>query len=321
MPAVITHDVFANDLHERVAFLMGPSKEESDVFLLGNQGPDPLFYAALNPLYASATRLGSLMHRGDPAELLLAFREEVDRLEGEEAAIGRAYLLGFAGHWRLDRTMHPFIYAQQYALCNAGVEGLGPEQGHEVHALIESELDELVLWKKLGQTISTFDPSRRILNASDEVLAVVSPLYAAVAARVYQMEVPREAFAAAVRCHRLGLRGLYSPNGIKREVLGTLEAVVRPYSMLKALSHRDIQLEDSGFANSDRQAWEDPFSGAVQSASFFDLYQQALEDAELDALALLEDDFDEEAAFQLTEAVNFSGRLTRATIVSVEDHG
>ncbi len=320
MPAVITHDAFGNDLLGRIGSLVGSSKEESDAFLLGNQGPDPLFYVVLNPLYAPAVRLGSLMHKADPAELLPAFKQAAAGFSGDQEAIARAYVLGLAAHWRLDRTVHPFVYAQQYQLCNAGVEGLGPAQGHEVHALIESELDELVLWKRLGQTIATFDPSRRILHGSAEVLAPISRMYATVADRMFQMSVAPEAFAAAVAAHRLALRGLYSPSGVKREVLATLERLVRPYSFLQALSHRDIQLEDSSFANSSRTSWEDPFSGEVSNTSFFDLYDRALVRAQTDAVMLAEDDFDEEAAYLLTGSVNFSGRPTRATIVSVEDH-
>lgn len=320
MPAVITHDAFGNDLLGRVTSLVGSSKEESDAFLLGDQGPDPLFYVVLNPLHAPAARLGSLMHKADPVELLLAFKRAAARLDGEQGAIARAYVLGFAGHWRLDRTVHPFVHAQQYRLCDAGVEGLGPNQGNEVHALIESELDELVLWKRLGQTIATFDPSRRILHGSAEVLAPISRMYASVADEVFQMSVAPEVFAAAVAAHRLALRGLYSPSGVKREVLAALERLVRPYSFLQALSHRDIQLEDSPFANSSHEPWEDPFSGAVATTSFFDLYEGALVRAQTDAALIADDDFDEEAAYLLTGSINFSGRPTRATIVSVEDH-
>ncbi len=321
MPAIITHDAFGNDLLGRVGFLVGSTKEESDAFLLGNQGPDPLFYVALNPLHAPAVRLGALMHRADPAELLPAFRQAAAVFSGEQGAIARAYVLGFAAHWRLDRTVHPFVYAQQYQLCDAGVEGLDASQGHEVHALIESELDELVLWKRLGQTIATFNPAERILRVSPEVLAPISQMYAQVAADVFQMAVAPEAFAAAVGAHRLALRGLYSPRGLKREVLASLERLVRPYSFLKAMSHRDIQLEDSPFANSQRTAWRDPFLEGESTASFFDLYERALALAQADAAVVAGEGFDEEAAFRLTDSINFSGRPTRAMIVSVEDHG
>lgn len=321
MPAVITHDAFGNDLLGRLGTLVGSSKEEADAFLLGNQGPDPLFYVALNPVHAPSVRLGSLMHKADPAELLPAFREAADGFSGDQRAVARAYVLGFAAHWRLDCTLHPFVYAQQYQLCDAGVEGLGPSQGHEVHALIESELDELVLWKRLGQTIANFDPSRRILHGSPEVLGPISQMYSQVAAQVFRMTVAPEAFAAAVSAHRLALRGLYSPSGVKREVLAALERLVRPYSFLKAMSHRDIQLEDSPFANGQRALWTNPFTGEDSRASFFDLYETALKSAQADAVAVAADGFDEEAAFLITNSVNFSGRPTRATIVSVEDHG
>ena len=243
----------------RIGSLVGSSKEESDAFLLGNQGPDPLFYVVLNPLYAPAVRLGSLMHKADPAELLPAFKQAAAGFSEDQEAIARAYVLGLAAHWRLDRTVHPFVYAQQYQLCNAGVEGLGPAQGHEVHALIESELDELVLWKRLGQTIATFDsipPHLARLGRG------AGPHFPHVRYRS-RPDVPDERGARGL-CRRggrpsPGIAGaLSSPSGVKREVSPALERLVRPNSCLQALSHRDIQLEDSSFANSSRTSWQGP---------------------------------------------------------------
>ena len=48
------------------------------------------------------------------------------------------YLLGFLCHYLLDSTVHPLVYANQYALCDAGIDGLSREDGSEVHAVIES---------------------------------------------------------------------------------------------------------------------------------------------------------------------------------------
>ncbi len=49
MPALITHDAFGRDVYGRLHAFVGGTRDEADAFLLGNQGPDPLFYAVLNP--------------------------------------------------------------------------------------------------------------------------------------------------------------------------------------------------------------------------------------------------------------------------------
>ena len=43
MPALITHDFFGRDVYDRLYTFIGGSRDEADAFLLGNQGPDPLF--------------------------------------------------------------------------------------------------------------------------------------------------------------------------------------------------------------------------------------------------------------------------------------
>ena len=49
MPALITHDFFGRDVYDRLYTFIGGSRDEADAFLLGNQGPDPLFYLVLSP--------------------------------------------------------------------------------------------------------------------------------------------------------------------------------------------------------------------------------------------------------------------------------
>ena len=42
---IITHDFFGRDVYDALFQTIGGSRDEADAFLLGNQGPDPLFYA------------------------------------------------------------------------------------------------------------------------------------------------------------------------------------------------------------------------------------------------------------------------------------
>ena len=44
MPAILTHDFFGQDVYAAHSHVIGKSIDEKDAFLLGNQGPDPLFY-------------------------------------------------------------------------------------------------------------------------------------------------------------------------------------------------------------------------------------------------------------------------------------
>ncbi|WP_080799838.1 zinc dependent phospholipase C family protein [Arabiibacter massiliensis] len=319
MPAIITHDFFGRDVYDRLFTLIGGSRDEADAFLLGNQGPDPLFYMVLSPQLRAHHRLGSIMHNKKPSELLAAFKSSLDILGSAEREVGRAYALGFLCHYTLDSTMHPFVFFHEYRLTDAGEPGLSRADGSEVHGVIESELDELVLFAKRGQTVATFNPSAEILNASDFALSVISKMYAYVALTVYGEIIPATMFATAVKDFRVAQRLFYSPSGRKRALIGRIEELARPFSFYKSMSHRPVELAESDFDNRAHEPWENPFTGEERTVGFWDLFDEALEKAQANIAAFDRDGFDLEAARALTHELDFSGEPVVAVLVAVED--
>ncbi|MCD8316472.1 MAG: peptidase [Eggerthellaceae bacterium] len=313
MPAIITHDTFGQDVYNALYTFIGGSKSDAEAFMLGNQGPDPLFFLVLSPRYAKYSKLGQMMHRTNPAELLVCFKDAELTVAPAKRQIARAYVLGFLCHYLLDSSLHPFIYAQEYALCGAGVEGLDASAEHEVHAVIESELDELMLTTKRFETLDTFNPAHKILRASEDVLDIISSLYCYVAIELFEVIIPPDTFKRAVRDYRRYLELLYSPKGIKRDLLGRAETLIRPHSYLKAMSYRNIELTHSEFENSDHLPWTDPDTGCVSTASFKDLYDEAFAKAVSYLFVMDSDTFDLNAAHALTGDVNFSGITCKNT--------
>ena len=319
MPALITHDTFGRDVYDHRHSFIGGTRDEADAFLLGNQGPDPLFYSVLSPRLHAVHRLGNRMHNEKPSELLEAFKQSLFVLKEGERGIGRAYALGFLCHYLLDSTMHPFVFFQEYQACDAGEPGLDRSHGSEVHGVIESEFDELVLYTKRGETIATFDPSREVLKASDHALAVVSKMYAYVALTLFGIFIPANAFGSSVKLFRRAQAFFYSPKGIKRDVVARIEEVVRPHSFYRAMSHRCVALEESMFDNREHAPWKDPFTGAVSNDGFWERYGKALARTDAALAAFDRDDFDVEVARAITGDLDFSGEPTTARIVAVED--
>ena len=82
MPSLITHDFFGRDVYDRLFGTIGGSRDEAEAFLLGNQGPDPLFYAVLSPRLRAHRRLGSTMHSKKPTELVKALKDALSILNG-----------------------------------------------------------------------------------------------------------------------------------------------------------------------------------------------------------------------------------------------
>lgn len=319
MPAIITHDFFGRDVYDALYKSIGSSKNEADAFLLGNQGPDPLFYCVVSPSIAKYNHLGSRLHHENPTEVLAAFKSSLSVLSESEVSIGRAYALGFWCHYFLDSAMHPFVYYHEFAICDAGEPDLDRTYASEVHAVIESELDELVLYKKRQQTISEFNPSTAILKASDEVLRIISKMYAYVAMVVFGETIPQDLFARSVRDFRLVQRAFYSPSGMKRYLVGSLERTVRPHSFFQSMSHRPVELHESIFDNRNHNAWKNPFTDEVRTDGFWDIYHQALSCAKRQLATFDQNNFNIESARALTHDLNFSGEPTVAVVVDVQD--
>ena len=313
MPAILTHDLFGQGVLEDVTSLLKVrSAAERDAFLLGNQGPDPLFYLVVDPLMHKWSPLGGALHDTSGATVLLALREAALRLEGRERSVARAYVAGFACHWLLDSTVHPIVYWWQNGLCSAGVPGLDESAAPRVHAEVERDLDEMVLFATTGRTVERWRPHEHALAASHSTLAAIDKLYFYATLWIFERAIDPRTFSTSVREFRLVQRLFDSPSGKKRAVLGTVEGLVTrsPFSLVRSMSHRPRACDTSDFDNRDHGAWENPFTHEVSTASFWDLYDAARARVLPTLDELLAPEFDLEAARALTADLNFEGAPT-----------
>jgi len=238
MPAILTHDFFGRDAADTVSSQVNlMSKDAHDAFLLGNQGPDPLFYLIIDPRISKQSRVGDLMHHARPAKLLLALRDALSMLTRAERPVGEAYAAGFLCHYLLDSAMHPLVFANEYALCDAGIENLDRSDGSVVHAEIERELDEMVLYEKLHETVASYRPYRKVLRASDATLAIIDKLYFYMNLWAYSRTLELDTYTHAVKSFRVLQRMFYSPKGRLAGALGVADRTFRHtrYSLLRGV--------------------------------------------------------------------------------------
>lgn len=308
MPAIITHNIFGETVYKAHAQHIGLDIEQHFAFLLGNQGPDPLFYARANPTIMEFGRFGSTMHATNTNEMLAAFHDALDVLTEDEKPVGRAYLLGFLCHYLLDSTVHPLVYAYEYELCDAGVDGLSRKDGNEVHALIESELDEVALYVHTGKTVASYKTHKEILQASDETLNIIGKMYSYMAVMAYQRSMTVDVFRKSVKAFRLVQSIFYSQTGTKRSLLGRVEELARPYSFYRAMSHRAVEASECAFDNHEHKEWINPFTGEASSASVHELIEQAQSRVSATFSLFDEPAFSAASAACITGNMNFSGK-------------
>ena len=310
MPALITHHLFG----ERSATLLPEGvisgEEELLAFLLGNQGPDPFFFRVLGkPAHVKAAQ--ALAHRMHDELMTAAFsslREGVSHLPEADAGVGRAFALGLLSHYQLDRTAHPFVYAQEFAIIEASrqaqVEGTAvrPDAGasrsdaagsgtgagagsaglpdlsdaaSEIHAVIESDLDSWMLWRLRRATVHDCAPADE-LTRTERICRVAGALTSQVAWATYGIDLPATEYAGAVANMEALYRIIEPAGSLGARTAGRLERLVRAHSQLQSLSHRVTTSDACEAANLDHRPWRDPFAGTLSCDSFPDRFDKAL---------------------------------------------
>lgn len=318
MPAMVSHDTFGSEAYEMLSETVGTSKECVEAFLLGNQGPDPLFYLVMDPTISEWSELGYTMHRERTDKVLAAFRNSFSLFSEKDAAVARAYALGFLCHYLLDSGVHPLVFAQQYALCDAGVPGLDRKDGSNVHATIECEFDEVVLTRRLNTTLRQFNPSKHILRGGPGMLKIISTMYLYVALTVFGQVPPADLFTRAVKLFRASTTLLYSRNGLKRLLLVKTEEAFRSVSMLGTLSMRAKPRQESLFENASHETWIDPATGKERTESFDDLFDETLARVRDAAKAFLDPSFSAATSEQITLGLNFNGEPIGGALLTAE---
>ena len=274
MPAIITHHIFGEDVAQSVPGDLLSGEEELLAFLLANQGPDPLFarFSTLPARAAACHRLAARIQGGSVTRALLALRDGVSRLPASDARVGRAFALGLLGHYALDRAAHPFVIAQQRALCAAEASLAGA--GRAVHAVIESDIDTWILWEKRGATVAE-RPATSNLMSTERIERAGGALFSQLALATFGTPLAAQEYGRSVRDYRRLYRLIDPAGSAGVRAAGACERLVRGVSQAEALAHYMRRDNECPAANLARRPWRDPFDGRVRHESFADLYDEA----------------------------------------------
>lgn len=306
MPALITHHLFGEESIDRLPQGVITSDEERIAFILGNQGPDPFFFHILTPRVSDCTLLAQVMHRSRMSRQFSCLRDGVSHLQPRDANLGRAFALGLLSHYVLDRNAHPFVYEQQFGIVESDPEL--EASGSQVHAVLESDLDVLMLQlKRDGATVEDYPPAGEIVT-TDRINRVAGVLMSYVAGRVYGIDIPAGEYAGAVADMQLLYRTIEPAGSAKTRAIALLEGLVHDYSLLDGLAHRVKTELPERTGNLGHLAWKNPFTDEVSNESFPEVFDRALVDYECTVARFIETG-DMEA---VTNHVNYSGRVLGA---------
>lgn len=111
MPTTFTHGRFGKDVYVKLPEdIQDVIRANKKLYLIGLHGPDIFLY--FFPFWENTTfRLGMDLHQEDADKF---FQRGIELYKEKPSQPLLAYLLGFACHFMLDSTCHPFIYEYQH---------------------------------------------------------------------------------------------------------------------------------------------------------------------------------------------------------------
>ncbi|GAX89243.1 zinc dependent phospholipase C family protein [Effusibacillus lacus] len=260
MPNIWTHLIFGQEVLRRIGRTDLLKPETTNVFNLGCQGPDFLFYHNFLPWQTDtrANVMGELIHHKHCGPFLV---EMVLQMRGRQLHDPTViYVLGFLTHHVLDRNMHPYIhYKSGYKKWN--------------HQRYEVILDTIMAEKFLG--LATWNtPVWKQFYIGDDFPEGVVDMFRKAAIKFFPEQANRmqdgdwsQAYRDMVRTQQI----FHDPYGIKRLItFGKIEPMVYK----RKNPPRD-------YLNENHAEWHHPaIPEETSNSSVWDLWEQALADGE-----------------------------------------
>lgn len=279
MPAMVSHTHFALRVFAKLK-KAGITVADRDTAMIGAQGPDIFFFHRKFPWMRgdSLAAIGSCLHRHSPARLFEGFRHVLDEHEGDpERAAMLGYVEGFFCHYALDRAAHPYIlWAQQTLQREQPAYGIKPNQ---YHYRIESALDTMVLRRDTGRLISQLSLPELMPADNGTAYRAVGTLYADLLDHLMGKKLSTAVLAQPAADMRQALYFMNDRYLVRRKALRTVESLWGKGAFATSLL-RPADTADWDYANQAHAQWENPFDPRYTSSqSFFDLYDEAVDEA------------------------------------------
>lgn len=276
MPGFTTHYLFGIDAYKEIndKRIKKNLYHNHSAFALGLQGPDVFFYY-LPSYLLHKENLGALAHDTDTGAFFAYLLESRKQFIGKPRllAVADAYITGFIGHYTLDCTVHPYVYAF------TSYDPAHPKKNTEYfgqHAYFETELDCELLACKKGLSPSHFHQNSTIAMSRKQRRVISQMLCYAYNNTYPGIGASKRQIASATRWMQLGTRAVNDPSGQKKVLVRFIEglALGRPFVSAMLPSDRYRFVPDA--MNFAHKKWIHPWTKESSNESFLNLYQKAL---------------------------------------------
>ena len=275
MPGFTTHYLFGMDASRHLAStdMQKMLRREHHAFALGLQGPDVFFYDL--PSYALRLQnLGALAHSKDTGKFFSNLLQSRKLFQGKKhsLAIADAYICGFIGHYTLDCTIHPYVYAfTGYSADNppTNLEYFGQ------HAYFETEIDKALLYRKKHLKPSRFHQNATIRLSNRQHHVITKMLTYAYRKTYPDVRFSKFLLGKAPFAMRVGTYLLNDPSGQKKVLVRFIEKIFFGRAFLSPMFASDNYRFIKDPLNLSHKLWGHPWTKERSAKSFPELYIQA----------------------------------------------
>ncbi len=263
MPAATTHVIFAQDVYQALPTQYQKEITNMQMFQMGSQGPDMLFFSNFSYLPGTLQPIGNRMHDEKVKEVIAYF----DKHATTDSDL-RSYFDGFLCHYALDRNEHPLVNA----LSRQTHQRMGRSES-EIHFLIEGEYDVYMLEKK-NRTWKDYDvyKSLKLSKTETQKLAI---LYHGMLKHVYDIDVSEAKLMDAIQQVYL-VTYLLKPNALKYNFAAYIESLLKAPKMITSMML--CASKKPHYLNNEHKPWHPIYDTSItRTESFDDLYQESLQ--------------------------------------------
>lgn len=270
MPGFTTHYLFGVNAYKKLKThtVKKIIFDHPAAYSLGQQGPDIFFYYL--PSFALHRKNpGSVAHTTDTGNFLFHLIESRKLFpDKQEKAIVHAYIMGFVGHYLLDRNCHPYIYYRSH------FKEKTPDY-HGAHMNLEIDIDAELLAFYKNKLPSAFHQSTTIMLTRLELRTVASALCYAYSMTYPNLNVTCTDIRLAIRSMQAGTRFLHDAHGRKKFITRRIEALTLGYPILSPMMASDTLFFYRDPLNLLHRKWHNPWDpDSISSESFFDLFHE-----------------------------------------------
>ncbi|MEG0806006.1 MAG: zinc dependent phospholipase C family protein [Lachnospiraceae bacterium] len=271
MPGFITHYLFGSTTYPQITHnttrnLIAQSR---GAYGLGLQGPDIFFYF-LPSYLIHKKNLGSITHDYDTN---LFFRNLIGSLtlfsNPKYKKIAQAYILGFLGHYCLDLTCHPYVYAR--------TNYTHPSQSYSSrHMTLETDIDKELLSYYKNLLPSQFIKTDTIRLSQKELHVISLMLNYAFSHTYHHLFCSYQMIHSAISSMRLGLNLLKDTSGKKKVWVRNIEKYITGYAAISPMIPSNSLTYYTDCCNLRKRTWSNPWDTSIQrNSSMYELIETA----------------------------------------------